>query len=105
MPPDDVFSALANPLRRRLLELLATGPRNAGGLAAEFDQSRPAISEHLQILRRVGLVREEVRGREHLYHLDAAPLDEVGDWIRPLERYWRHHLRTLADHLEEHPEP
>lgn len=105
MPVDEVFSALANPVRRRILELLTDGPRNAGAITAEFSQSRPAISEHLGVLRRAGLIRETTHGREHRYQLTAEPLESVTDWLQPFERYWRHHLRELARHLEEHPEP
>jgi DNA-binding transcriptional ArsR family regulator len=106
MPDVDVFTALANPVRRRLLELLAESPRNAGALAEEFDLSRPAVSEHLAVLRRAALVREEIRGRERHYTLAAEPLAELGTWLRPFERYWRDRLATLADHLsEEDPTP
>jgi DNA-binding transcriptional ArsR family regulator len=101
----DVFTAVANPVRRRLLELLAEGPRNAGALAEEFDLCRPAVSAHLHELRRVALVQEEVRGRERLYRLTAEPLADLGTWLRPFERYWRDRLSTLSDYLEETPEP
>jgi len=100
----DVFAAIANPVRRRLLELLADGPRNAGSLAEEFDLSRPSVSEHLQVLRRAALVQEEVRGRERHYRLSAEPLADVGTWLRPFERYWRRRLSDLATFLEETPE-
>jgi DNA-binding transcriptional ArsR family regulator len=100
---DLVFAALANPVRRRLLEILATGPRNAGSLAAEFELSRPSISEHLQVLRKAGLVSEEAAGRERHYQLRAEPLAEVGEWLHPFERYWRDRLATLAALLEEPP--
>lgn len=103
MPDVDAFHALSNPIRRRLLTLLAEAPRNAGSLAAEFDLSRPAISEHLQVLRRADLVREETRGRERHYTLNPAPLADVSDWLHPFERYWRDRLGTLAAHIEEHP--
>lgn len=98
---DDVFSALANPVRRQLLELLVDGPRTAGSLAEPFALSRPAVSEHLAVLRRAGLVREEPSGRERHYHLTAEPLAEVGQWLTPFERYWRDRLRSLRDFLEE----
>jgi DNA-binding transcriptional ArsR family regulator len=99
---DDVlFTAMANPVRRRLLELLRDRSMTAGSLAAEFELSRPAVSEHLQVLRRARLVREEVRGRERYYHLTAEPLAAVSDWLHPFERYWRDRLRTLTDVLEE----
>ena len=101
MRDDLLFTAMASPVRRRLLELLREHPMTAGSLAAEFDLSRPAVSEHLQVLRRARLVREEVRGRERHYHLTAEPLAAVSDWLHPFERYWRDRMRTLADVLEE----
>ena len=98
---DDVFLALAHPVRRRLLELLAEAPRNAGALAAQFDLSRPAVAEHLAVLRRAGLVRDNPVGRQRRYHLAAEPLAEVSDWLSPFERYWRARLRSLTDLVEE----
>ncbi|MCG5214666.1 metalloregulator ArsR/SmtB family transcription factor [Streptosporangium sp. KLBMP 9127] len=103
MPNDDVFLALANPVRRRLLELLADGPQTAGGLAGKFELSRPAVAEHLQVLRRNGLVRDEPIGRERYYHLTPEPLADVGDWLHPFERFWRDRLRILTDLIEEDP--
>lgn len=97
---EDVFLALANPARRRLLELLVDGPRTAGDLAAQFDMSRPAVAEHLQMLRRASLVRDEPVGRQRLYHLEPAALGQVGDWLHPFERFWRERLRDMADLLE-----
>ncbi|MER7667015.1 metalloregulator ArsR/SmtB family transcription factor [Kitasatospora sp. NPDC096128] len=64
----DVFSAPANPVRRKLLERLQDGPRAAGELAGGFDLSRPAVCEHLAVLRNARLVREEPRGRHRCYH-------------------------------------
>ncbi|GAA2744823.1 metalloregulator ArsR/SmtB family transcription factor [Kitasatospora cinereorecta] len=96
----DVFSALANPVRRRLLDALLDGPRAAGDLAGRFDLSRPAVSEHLQVLRQVGLVREEPRGRQRYYHLDPRPLAEVGRWLHPFENYWRGRLDALGALLD-----
>jgi DNA-binding transcriptional ArsR family regulator len=104
MNADPVFSALANPIRRRLLELLVDGPRNAGELAAEFELSRSAVSEHLAVLRRAALVREQPRGRERYYHLDADPLAEVDQWLHPFEHYWRDRLRSLSDALDDDEE-
>ncbi len=97
---DDVFLALANPARRRLLELLADGPRTAGDLAAQFAMSRPAVAEHLQVLRRAALVRDEPVGRQRIYHLEPAALEQVVDWLHPFERFWRERLRAMADLLE-----
>lgn len=97
----DVFNALSSPVRRRLLEALRAGPRAAGELAGEFELSRPAVSEHLAVLRNAGLVREEPRGRHRYYHLEAAPLAEVGAWLHPFEHYWRARMRALTDLLDE----
>ena len=98
---DAVFTAMANPVRRRLLELLADGPRNAGELARAFELSRPAVAEHVAQLRKVGLVADEQRGRERAYRLTAEPLVEVARWLSPFERYWRDRLRSLADFVED----
>lgn len=104
MDADPVFAALANPVRRRLLELLLDGSRTAGQLAVEFDLSRPAVSEHLAVLRRASLVREQPVGRERHYHLEAGPLADVDDWLHPFEGYWRDRLRSLSVVLDEHGE-
>ncbi|UJW32268.1 metalloregulator ArsR/SmtB family transcription factor [Saccharothrix sp. AJ9571] len=101
---DEVFLALASPARRRLLELLADGPRTAGDLAAQFEMSRPSVAEHLKILRQAALVRDEPVGRQRFYHLEPAPLARVGDWLHPFERFWRERLRTMADLLENEEE-
>lgn len=100
MPPD-VFSALANPVRRQLLDALREGPRAVNDLAGLFALSRPAISEHLQVLRQARLVREEPRGRQRFYHLEPKPLAEVGEWLHPFEHYWRARMRSLSDLLDE----
>jgi DNA-binding transcriptional ArsR family regulator len=97
----DVFAALGNPVRRRVLELLTDGPRTAGALAEAFELSRPAVSEHLQVLREAGLVRAEAVGRQREYHLTPQPLHEVADWLHPFERYWRDRLAALAELLTE----
>jgi DNA-binding transcriptional ArsR family regulator len=102
---DEVFLALANPVRRRLLELLADGPRSAGELAAQFELSRPSVAEHLQVLRRAELVRDEAVGRRRHYHLTTDPLEHVSEWLHPFERVWRERLRTLADVVEAEEAP
>jgi DNA-binding transcriptional ArsR family regulator len=100
MRTDDIFSALANPVRRRILELLRAEPLAAGAIAAAFDLNRPAVSEHLQVLRSVNLIQEEVRGRQRYYHLNAAALAEVDDWLRPFAHYWQQRVRALSDTLD-----
>jgi DNA-binding transcriptional ArsR family regulator len=100
----DVFAVLANPVRRKLLDSLREGPRSAGELAAQFSLGRPTVSEHLAVLRGAGLVREEPRGRQRFYHLEAAALAEVDDWLRPFTHYWTRRLRAPTDlpYDEEH---
>lgn len=103
--PTDVFGVLANPVRRKLLEHLREGPRSTGELAGMFELGRPAVSEHLAVLRAAGLVREEPRGRHRYYHLEAARLAEVGEWLHPFEHYWNQRLSALADLLDEENSP
>ncbi|WP_242371361.1 ArsR/SmtB family transcription factor [Anaeromyxobacter sp. SG26] len=100
MPQNDVFSALANPVRRNILMQLRKGPRAVKELARGFDVGRPAISEHLQVLRKARLVREEPRGRERYYHLDPRPLSEVDAWLEAFTRYWDRRLAALGEVLD-----
>jgi DNA-binding transcriptional ArsR family regulator len=97
----DVFSAVANPVRRDLLAQLRKGPKNVTDLASNFELGRPAVSEHLQVLRKAALVREEQRGRERFYHLDPRPLEEIGTWLESFERYWSRRLDDLEALLKE----
>ncbi|KNX38931.1 ArsR/SmtB family transcription factor [Luteipulveratus halotolerans] len=78
----DVFAAIADDVRRRIVVLLAQSPRTAGALAEQFpDISRPAVSRHLRVLRESGLVRAELVGRERRYELATEPLAEVDRWL------------------------
>lgn len=70
-------------------------------LASGFELGRPAVSEHLQVLRKARLVREEPRGRERYYHLDPRPLREVDTWLEAFTRYWNQRLVDLEDLLKE----
>lgn len=103
--PTDVFGVLANPVRRRLLESLREGPRSTGELAGLFDLGRPAVSEHLAVLRTAGLVREEPRGRHRFYHLEPARLAEVSEWLHPFEHYWKQRMDALSALLDEEEGP
>jgi DNA-binding transcriptional ArsR family regulator len=91
----DVFDALAHPLRRRLLLELRTGARSASQLAADMPVGRPAVAEHMQVLRRAGLVKVERRGRERLHYLDPRPLAGVGDWLNLLLAHWARRIEDL----------
>ncbi len=98
---DHVFHALANPVRRELLEILARRPLSAGELSDRFELSRPTVTEHLKVLRDAGLVTDEPQGRRRIYRLTAEPLAELGEWLRPFEKFWRARLAELAEAAEE----
>lgn len=97
----DVFSALANPARRQILTALRERPRHVTELAQGFSIGRPAVSEHLQVLRRAGLVREEPRGRERYYHLDPRPLCEIEAWLQTFTHYWTERMLALETLLDQ----
>ena len=90
--------AIADPTRRRLLELVRDREVPAGELAGQFPVSRPAVSRHLRVLREAGLVRERREGRLRLYREEPAPLAELQRW---LEGYWGERLEALKAAAEE----
>ena len=92
-----MFEAVADPTRRRLLELLAEREQTAGELASAFDVSRPAVSRHLRVLREVGLVRWRGEAQQRIYSLEPAPLAELDTW---LQQFWTRALDRLERHLE-----
>ncbi len=99
----DVFRAIADPTRRGLLSLLVAGETPVGRLATSFDMSLPAISQHLRVLREVGLVAEHRVGRERRYRLQPASLKEVATWVTQFEQFWNLKLDALDRHLREQP--
>jgi DNA-binding transcriptional ArsR family regulator len=101
VPSPDVFDAIASPVRREILGLLRDGARPVHDLAASFSMTRPAVSQHLRVLRQAGLVTEVRVGRERHYRLDARPLREVTAWAAHYEEFWRRHARRLSDLLTE----
>ena len=100
MPEDDVFAAIASPARRALLDELATGPKAVRELAAGFSISRPAVSQHLRVLKEAALVKEERLGRERRYRLDPAPLRAVDSWLSHYQGFWQDRMAALNDVLE-----
>lgn len=100
---DDVFTAVANRHRRRLLDLLLDEPQSVSALASRFDMRRPSVSEHLKVLKDAGLVTEERHGRERIYRVDAQRLRPVAEWLSPYELFWRDTLKDLRDHLDRNP--
>lgn len=97
----DVFGAISHPARRQMLDLLAESDRSVNSIAAHFQMSRPAVSQHLRVLLEVGLVTEQRCGRERHYHFVPEGLGEVREWIAHYERFWDHHLQRLQKHLSQ----
>ena len=96
------LSALADPTRRRVVELLRERPRRAGELAAAFRVSAPAISRHLRVLRTRGLVEEERvddDARVRVYRLRREPFDALSHWLRELESFWSDQLESFGAHV------
>jgi len=101
VPKPDVFQALAHPARRQLLDALREREQPVRELAARFEVSRPATSQHLRVLLESGLVGERRVGRENLYRLTAEPLAEVSGWLAFYEDFWRGRLQKLGGTLAE----
>lgn len=104
---DTIFTALANSTRREILRVLREeGQQPVQQLANHFDMQRPSVSEHLKVLRDVGLVSENKQGRQRYYSLEGAPLREVQEWLSPYERFWKDRMTNLeallAEEFEEH---
>lgn len=96
----DVFRAIADPTRRAILDRLRAGPANAGALAADFHQRRPAISKHVKVLREARLVVETRSGRERYYELNPSPLQAVVGWVEGYRSFWQSGLARLKRNLE-----
>jgi DNA-binding transcriptional ArsR family regulator len=93
------LEALADPTRRRIVELLAEREHDAGELAAQFPVSRPAVSRHLRVLRETGLVRVRGEAQRRVYTLDAAPLAEIDAWLGRYRGFWQNRLDALEAQL------
>ena len=97
------FDVLGDPVRRRILELLADGERSSGSVAeivqAEFGISQPAVSQHLKVLRDSGFATVRPEGTRRLYAVDAAPMRELDDWLDPFRRFFDQRLDSLATEL------
>lgn len=102
---DLAFAALADPTRRRIIARLARGRTRVTDLALPFDMSLNAVSKHLKVLERSGLIKRERLGREHYLRLRAAPLRKVVRWASQYERFWNQRLDALGEFLSTHKEP
>ena len=92
---DLVFSALADPTRRAILEELTHGPSSVSKLAEPFRISLPAVSKHLSVLSDAGLIRREKEGRVHRMHLKSGPLKEAAAWLDRYARFWNDRFDAL----------
>jgi DNA-binding transcriptional ArsR family regulator len=99
-PANDVFHAIADPNRRRLLDMLAAGDLAAQELASRFDISFAAVSQHLKVLHETGLVTRRAEGRQRIYSLAPLRLREVDYWTSRYRRFWRSRLRRLQSYLD-----
>ena len=97
------FDVLGDPVRRRILELLADGERPAGAVSeavrAEFGISQPAVSQHLRVLREAGFATVRANGTRRLYAVDAAPLREIDAWLERFRGFWSQRLDALDTEL------
>lgn len=97
----DVFNAIAEPRRREIIEMLKPGRAHAvGDLVKKLRISQPAVSKHLGVLRRVGIVSVSRHGRRRLYRLNAEELKPVHDWVKTYERFWTHQLARIKERAE-----
>jgi DNA-binding transcriptional ArsR family regulator len=90
-----VFQAIADPTRRAILLLVASQTMTAGKIAANFDTARPTVSKHLQILTECQLLKQEKKGREIYYHINAKKMEEVADFIELFRKMWDDRFNKL----------
>ena len=97
----DAFNAVAEPRRRAILELLASGERSVGDLVLRLRLEQPSVSKHLGVLRRVGLVRARRHGRQILYEANPDGIRPLHEWTKSFERLWAHQLLRVKERAEE----
>jgi DNA-binding transcriptional ArsR family regulator len=95
----DVFAAISEPNRRRLLNGLLDGPQPVSALVDAVGMSQPVVSKHLRVLRDAGLVSVEPDGQRRLYSINAEPLADLDAWLKPYRRFWSAKLAALERHL------
>ena len=97
----DAFNAVAEPRRRKILDLLAKGERPVNDLVRQLRLGQPQVSKHLRVLREVGLVRVREDGRHRLYRLNGRPLKSIHEWVKNYEQAWNERLDRLDEVLDE----
>jgi DNA-binding transcriptional ArsR family regulator len=96
----DAFAVLAEPTRRRILDLLRVAEASVGDLAAALGTSQPTTSKHLKVLREARFISRRSVGPQRIYRLEAAPLRDVDRWLAPYRLLWDTHLDALERHLD-----
>jgi len=94
------FEVLAEPTRRRILDLLRDGERSVGELVDRLTLSQPGVSKHLRVLRDAGVVAVRASAQQRIYSLEPAPFRELDAWLAPYRRLWTTHLDALERHLD-----
>ena len=97
----DAFNAVAEPRRRRIVELIGDGELSVNDIVEAMPISQPQVSKHLKVLKEVGLVTSRSDGRRRLYRLEASALRPIHDWVSEFERLWNERLDRLDTYLEE----
>lgn len=98
---DATFAALADPTRRAILARLARGEPSVTELAEPFEVTLPAISKHLRVLERAGLIIRQKKGRVHHFRLVARPMKDAAEWVASYRRFWEEQLDALTEYLNE----
>ena len=109
----DPFNAVAEPKRRRVLEVLAQGERPVNDLVESLQWPQPQVSKHLGVLKKVGLVSVRQVGRQRFYRLNGQLLKPIHEWVKTFEKFWRHQLERIKARAEQkarqsqgpHPKP
>ena len=97
----DPFNAVAEPKRRKVLEVIGTDELSVNEIVKKLGWTQPMVSKHLGVLKQVGLVQERRVGRQRLYRVNAQGLRPIFEWVAPFERYWRERFDRLDQLLEE----
>lgn len=101
MPTTTTFEVLAEPTRRRILDLLHPGERSVGDLVGRLGLSQPGVSKHLRVLRDAGLVAVRREAQRRWYRIRPEPLAEIDAWLEPYRRFWAGRLDALERHLDD----
>jgi DNA-binding transcriptional ArsR family regulator len=98
---NDVFNALAHPLRREIIQRLSGGPASVGDVTRDFGVAKPTISRHLRVLEEAGVVSRVIEGRSHRLALRSQALGEASDWIEAQRQRWERLFDVVGEYLEE----